>query len=403
MEVFVARQPILTKSRQIYGYELLFRDGISDVFSEIDGSTATSSVLSNSFFSIGIESLTGNKKAFVNFSEELLVKKIPMLFPREKITVEILENVKQHPEVIGACRELDRNGYEIALDDFSCQSDIDQLVDLAKIIKIDFRSTPIEDIPKLREEIGFPHVKLLAEKVETYKEFQFALDMGFEYFQGFFFRRPEVFKGKDVSPSKLNLLQLMGEINKKDFVFEELEKTILRDVSLSYKILRYINSAYFKRIHEISSIKQAIILLGQREVKRFISLLAMSNLASDKPVELIRSSIIRARFCELLGDDGNTRVNGAELFTLGLFSNIDAILDDHMENIIGPLPLTQRIKNALIERKGELSDFLDLIRSYEEGEWQCVTETVEKMGLAKANISKFYIDAVGWADSYPLI
>ncbi|MBW2010043.1 MAG: HDOD domain-containing protein, partial [Deltaproteobacteria bacterium] len=164
------------------------------------------------------------------------------------------------------------------------------------------------------------HVKFLAEKVETHDEFQKAVDMGFEYFQGYFFSKPQVLKSRDISPSKINMIQIMAEVNKEDFGFRELEKLISRDVSVSYKLMRYINSAYYRRIQEISSIHQAIVMLGERGIRHFISLIVMAKLASDKPTELLRTSIIRARFCELLGKDGNAELDVSELFTLGLFS-----------------------------------------------------------------------------------
>jgi EAL and modified HD-GYP domain-containing signal transduction protein len=402
LEVYVARQAILDTNKKTYAYELLFRDGMSQAFADIDGDSATSKVLSSSFFTIGIDRIIGNKKGFINFTEELLLKKVPMMFPREKIMVEILEDVKPELAVISACQEIVRNGYELALDDFFYKPDLEALIALAGIIKIDFRSTPIEAIKNLVHTLGPHKLRFLAEKVETYQEFQQALDLGFEYFQGYFFSRPEILKGRDISPSKMNLLQIIAEANKEDFSFEELEKLITRDVSISYKLMRYINSAYFRRIQEISSVKQAIVLLGEREVKRFISLMAMATLASDKPNELIRASIIRARLCERLGSDRYARFDGSELFTLGLFSLIDAILDDDMAGLMSKLPLSERIKRALVEGTGELADYIDLAASYEKADWAGVTAAASKIGVAEKELSEFYMDAVGWADSLPV-
>lgn len=402
LEVYVARQAILDRHKKTYAYELLFRDGMSQAFDAVDGAEATSKVLSSSFFTIGVERIIGNKIGFINFTEDLLLKRIPMMFPCEKIMVEVLEDVPPTPAVVSACKEILRNGYGIALDDFFYKSELEALIGLAGIIKIDFRLTPIEQVKELVEKLAPHNVKFLAEKVETYEEFQQALDLNFEYFQGYFFSKPEILQGTDVSPSKMNLLQIIAEANKADCSFEELEKLITRDVSISYKLMRYINSAYFKRIQDISSIKQAIILLGEKEVKRFISLMVMATLASDKPDELIRASIIRARLCELLGGNGSSRLDGSELFTLGLFSLIDAILDEDMGNLMGKLPLSERIKNALVERTGDLADYVNLAASYETADWSGVTKMASKIRIGEEELSKSYVDAVGWADSLPV-
>ncbi|MCP4577535.1 MAG: HDOD domain-containing protein [Deltaproteobacteria bacterium] len=399
MEVYVARQPVLDKNKKTYGYELLFRDGMSNAFPDIGGDTATSKVLSNTFFSIGIEKITGGKKALINFTEDLLLKKLPLMFPPEKIMVEVLEDVEPGKEVINACKEIAEKGYEVALDDFFYKADLDPLIALARVIKIDFMATPMDEIRELVDKLAVYDVIFLAEKVETYEEFQQALDMGFEYFQGYFFSKPEILKGTDISSSKLSLLQIVAEANKADFNFEELEKLIQQDVSISYKLMRYINSAYFRRVQEISSIKHAILLLGEKEVRRFISLLGMANLAADKPDELICASIIRARLCELLGKECSSGVNESELFTLGLFSHIDAIMDDSIRNLMEKLPLSEGIKDALVNGEGQLADFLSLTSFYETGDWKGIREMAEKVGLEDEKIPELYMDAVGWADS----
>jgi c-di-GMP-related signal transduction protein len=399
MKVYVARQPIFKRNRKIYGYELLFRGGITNAFPDIDGDTATSKLLSNTFFTMGVERVSAGKKAFINFTQDLLVRKYPLMFPRESVTVEVLENVVPDLEVVEACSEIAEKGYEIALDDFVYEEALEPLIKLSRIIKVDFLITPMEMIAEYVEKLSPYHVKFLAEKVETHEVFQQALDMGFSYFQGYFFSKPQILQSRDVAPSKINLLQLMVETNKEDMEFEDLEKIITRDVSLSYKLLRYINSAYFRRLREISSIKQAIVLLGQEGIRSFISLIIMAKLASEKPVELLRSSIIRARMCELLGKGSRFPVDASELFTLGLFSQIDAILDQEMEKLMEKLPLSEPIKRALINHDGHLVHFLDLVKSYETGDWRAFSESVPKVGIEEEKVPEYYLDAIGWADS----
>ncbi len=400
MEVYVARQPIFHKNKKLYGYELLFRNGLSNAFPDIDGDTATSKLLSNSFYSIGMNQLTAGKTAFINFTQGLLLKKIPMMFPVEKMMVEILEDVDPNEQVINACNDIAAAGYALALDDFVFKRELQPLIELADIIKIDFMLTPIEEIQQMVNRFKGKNVKLLAEKIETYEEFETALSMGFTYFQGYFFSKPEIISGKEIVPSKITLLQIVGEANKKDCSFEKLEKLINRDVSISYKLLRYINSAFFKRAREISTIKHAIVLLGEVEIKRFISMVVTAELASDKPDELVRTSIIRARFCELLGMNSQNGANISELFLMGLFSLIDAMLDKEMGNIMNTLPLSKNIKLALLEEKGELADYLKLVSSYESADWKKFSSMISKININEDNIPEFYQDAVTWADSY---
>lgn len=403
METYVARQPIFNKAKKIFGYELLFRGGMSNLFPDIDGDTATSRVLSSSFLLIGTEKITGKRRAFINFTQDLLVNQIPLMFPRERTVVEILEDVEPEQDVINACREMAERGYCLALDDFFFRPEYMPLISLAKIVKIDFRSTPLEEISELVKKLSHNDVSLLAEKVETHEEFQKALEMGFVYFQGYFFSKPQVLKGKDIPTFKITLMQIMAEINRENFRFQELEKFISRDVGISYKLLRYINSAYFSRVKNISSIKQATVLLGERELRRFLSLTAMTKLASDKPDELIRASIIRAKFCELMGGRGGFTVKPSALFTLGLFSLIDAIMDDSMENLMKKLPLSEGIKNALIHGKGELNHYLKLAVCYEKGDWEGVAEMAGILGFVQEDLPLYYMESVYWADSFMVI
>jgi len=403
MDIYVARQPIFNKKKKIHGYELLFRDGVSNVFPDIDGHAATSKVLSHSFLSMGMDIITGGKTAFINFTDQLLVNKIPLLFPKDKLTVEILEDVEATEPVVQACRELRRKGYQLALDDFSYRNDLEPLMALAGIIKIDFILTSGDELADLVDKLIPFKVKLLAEKVETHEAFRQALDMGFEYFQGYFFSKPEIVKGKSTAPSKLTLLQLMAEANRNDCRFSEIEKAIQRDVAMSYKLMRYINSAYFRRAQEISSMKQAIVLLGEKEIRRFVSFMALANLAEDKPDELVRASIIRAKLCELLGKGSHSEVDGAELFTVGLFSLIDAILDEHIEDLMEKVPLSTDIKSALVKGEGPLANYLEIARCYDTGDWERFRTAAAKMGVDDENIPESYMDAVAWAESLAVL
>jgi c-di-GMP-related signal transduction protein len=399
MDVFVARQPIFDSQKRIYAYELLFRTGMANAFPDLDGETATSSLLSSSFFTVGIEQISGGHKAFINFTEDLLLQGTPSMFPPGNIMVEILEDVNPGDEINAACKKLISKGYELALDDFVFSEEWRPLVKMAKVIKIDFRLTGMKEIEEIVETVKPYNCQLLAEKIETHKEFKQALAMGFVYFQGYFFSKPEVLRNKEIPSSQLTLLQLITEVNRTEFDPGKLERLINQDVSISFKLLKYLNSAFFYRVQPISSIRQAIVFLGERGIRQFVSLIVTSKLAESKPTELIRTSIIRARMLELMAEDSG-KSNSNDFFMLGLFSLIDAMLDNSMAFLMEQLPLTNPVKDALCKGEGSMSSFLQAIESYETGNWERFEEIIPSIGVDPTRFPGFYLDAVGWADAY---
>lgn len=401
MDVYIARQPIFDREKVVFGYELLFRDGLSNSFPRTDGDTATSKVLSGSFFIIGMDNIIGQKKAFINFTQNLLVSGMPFTFPPEFTVIEILEDVKPEPAVIDSCQKLFTAGYHLALDDFFPKAGVEALVKFASFIKIDFLMTGADEIKNI---IGNPEhnkIKFVAEKVETYEDFKSACDMGFEYFQGYFFSKPEIIKGKELVSSALLLLNLVVEINKPDVNMDELEKIVERDVSLSYKLLRYVNSASMKRRVEITSIKKALMLIGLAELRRLISLIMLSKAAVNKPAELMKTSCVKARFCEELGLASKCPAMRHELFLLGLLAHIDAILDQPMKAVIEKIPVSKNISEALVNGEGEASAYLRLAEHYERGNWDQVKKYAAAVCVDEAGIPRMYADACKWAEELP--
>ena len=399
MDIYVARQPIFDTKKCIFGYELLFRADMANFFPEIQGDSATSKLLSNSFFNIGIEKIAGSNLVFINFTQELLLKQLPLMFSQDRLVVEILEDVQPERDVIEACQEIALNGYIIVLDDFFYKPSLEPLIEVADIIKIDIKATPLEEVGDLVKKMTERGVDLLAEKVETHDKYNKALEMGFRYFQGFFFSKPEVLKGKEISTPQMQLLEIMAEVNKEDFEFNRLEKMIVRDASISYKLMRLINSAYFKRAKEISSIRQAIVMIGEVGIRRFLSLISMAGLAGNKPDELIKVSLVRAKFCELLGNHPGSSAETSELFTLGLFSLIDAIMDNSMENLMSQIPLSSNIKEVLISRTGFWREARAGACMYEKGDWGEIEETTNIMGIDEYDLPRQYMESLSWADS----
>jgi EAL and modified HD-GYP domain-containing signal transduction protein len=399
MDVFVARQPIFDARQHIFAYELLFRGGLTNAFPDIDGDTASSKVLSNSFLNIGIDKLTGGRKAFINFTRDLLLRQVPAMFPRDRIMVEVLETVEPESDVVEACRSMRGKGYELALDDFVLRDGMETLVEMASIIKIDFRAGPRERIRRMLTALNGNGVRFLAEKIETHEEFDAALEMGFSYFQGYFFSKPEIIRSRDVAPSRMNLLRIVGEANRPDVDIDQLETLISSDVAVSYKLLRYINSSFFCRMRTIETIRHAVVLLGLDETRKFLSLVAAAELAGTKPEALIRASILRAKLCELLGRRNGYGGAPSELFLLGLFSLMDAILDMEMGEVMASLPLSDRLTSALLGGEGELAGYLRAVECYEAGTWEECLEVGATHCLTLETMADDYLEAVSWADS----
>lgn len=396
MDAFVARQPIFHANKKLFAYELLFRTGMTNAFPGIDGGTATSSLLSSSFFTVGIERISGGKLVFINFTEELLCRGVPTLFPKSEIVVEILEDVQPTEAVVNACRDLQEKGYLLALDDFVFRDNLQPLIEMADIIKIDFRLTPLEEIAEMLTRINGGRCRLLAEKIETHEEFLEAKALGFHYFQGYFFAKPEILKNRELAPSQLTVVRLICEVNRREMEFRQLEELINQDAAISFKLINYLNSAYFGRMHPVSSIRQAVAFLGERGVRMFISLIVASRLVVEKPGELLRLSTIRGKFLEQVAVA--LGIDEGELFLLGLFSLLDAMLDSSMETLVGRMPLSAEVRDALMARTGSLAPYLQLVEAYEKCYWADVDSKLVQLRLDPEQIQKFYLDAVRLAD-----
>jgi len=401
MNVYVARQPIFDSGKKIFGYELLFRNGFQNAFPNIDGDIATSNVLSNTFFSFELKELLNNKPGFINFTKDLILQKIPLLFPPKHIVIEVLENIEPDREILEALEEFKKKGFTIALDDFSYDEKFLPMMEFCRIIKIDIMATPLGGLTDIIKEIreNFD-ITFLAEKVETYEEFEQAKKMGFHMFQGYFFSKPEILSKKEIAAGKIALIRLINEVGGNDFDFIKIEDIIKKDVSVSFKLLKFINSAYFRRPSPIHTIKEAMTYLGMSELRKFIYIIAISDLGQDKPAELIRASVIHARMCELCGTILKTHFSTEELFTLGLFSFMDAILDKPMDSILKTTSFSEKIKTALLRKDKEFTAISNLIISFERGNWAKKSYTVISDTPIGKKLPGFYLDAVRMVNSF---
>jgi EAL and modified HD-GYP domain-containing signal transduction protein len=395
---FIARQPILSCRRDVFAYELLFRSGIENSFSGADLEHASASMFVTSFM-IGLQKLTGGQRAFVNCPRDFLLRDYISLFPRELVVVELLENIAPDAEVVAACRRLKEGGYLLALDDFVDTPDWAPLIEIADFIKVDFRLTNQDEQRALAARYRGKSIRMLAEKVETPEEFAEALGMGYSLFQGYFFCRPEMLQRRAIPASKLAYLDVLRAATAAELDIAALALKIKQEPSLTYKLLRYLNSAGFGLRAEIYSIPHALSLLGERELRKWIAVVAVGVMADGKPDELMTVPLVRGRFCELLAPAVGMAAHANDLFLLGLLSVMDAILDQPLAAILSELSVRDDIKAALLARSGLYSDMLELAIAHERADWAAVSGLAARLGVKEDQIPGIYLSAVDWASA----
>ncbi|MGH9401612.1 MAG: EAL and HDOD domain-containing protein [Terriglobia bacterium] len=398
MTDFVARQPIFTNKELVYGYELLFRSSLANTFDAIDGEGASRAVADH-LMTLG-KTLTDGKFAFINCPANFLVKDYAMLLPQKNTVIEVLETVEPTPEVISACRRLKQAGYLIALDDFVLSPASLPFIELADIIKIDFLASPPAAREQSVREFAPRGIQLLAEKIETREDFRHADGLGYKYFQGDFFCRPEVIASKRIPASKLSYLRVLNLISRQELDLVALEGVISSEVSLCYKLLHYMNSSLFGFWSEIRSVRHALALLGQNEVRKLVSVAAAISIAEDKPPELIATALLRAKFCEQVAahmDQEHFKAFGSLPFIVGMFSVIDAMLGRSMPDILGQLALPAEAKAALLGHENALRDVFELVYAYEMGNWGALNWYAAKLHVDETLMPILYFDSLEWS------
>jgi len=393
---FLARQPILNRARDLYGYELLFRNGLQNSCDGLDLEHASASVMDTSFL-IGFEKLTAGHPMFINCPRDFLLHDYISIFPPKSVVVEILESVNPNEEVVEACSRLKLAGYTIALDDFVDDPKWAPMVELADIIKVDFRLTEEREQMALVTRFAGKKIRLLAEKVETQEEYAAAMQMGYSLFQGYFFCRPEIVHHGDLPASKLAYLGLLRAATASEFDIQELALKIKHEPSLTFRLLRYLNSAFFGLRSDIQSVPHALSLLGERELRKWIAVVSVGVLADGKPDELMTVPLVRGRFCELMAPLAGVAAHANDLFLLGLLSVMDAILDQPLDSILAELPVRSEIKEALLAHTGLYRQLLEIAIAHERAEWEKVSVLVAATGMNEEQVSALYISAVDWS------
>jgi EAL and modified HD-GYP domain-containing signal transduction protein len=396
-EVFVARQPIFDTDQKLFAYELLYRSSLNNSCGPADGTSATLTVLRDAFLLLGTQ-LTGTTRAFINFNLDLLKKRVPHSLRAENTVIEILEDSTDDPVVVDLCIELKREGYTIALDDFTPRNEIVAgLLRLADIIKVDFREVTVAEQADIMRQYAGKGIQFLAEKVETPEEFAEARRLGYRYFQGYFFGKPHIVSARNIPGNKLVYLRMLNEINRPDMDFPSLEGVIKRDTYLTYALLNYINSAYFGLRGRVGSIMQALSLLGEREVRRWASLVILTFLGADKPSEVSVLSLVRAKFCELLAMKVKLAEKASELFMTGMFSMLDVLVGRPLDEVLNTINVAEEIKVALTTGGNRYGDVLSLVLAYEKAAWDEVDALADAVGLDKRKLPSDYGTSAEWA------
>jgi c-di-GMP-related signal transduction protein len=391
---YVARQPIFDREEKVFGYELLFRNGLENAFDGVDPDAASRATLDSSLL-MGLDVLCDGRRAFVNCTQDTLIKGLVRLLPSTSTVVEVLENVPPNPNVMAACRQLKEAGYLIALDDFVTNDPREALAEMADIIKVDWKLTTTAERAALVKRYGPWRCRMLAEKVETQKDLGVARDQGFVYFQGYFFRMPEVLTARDMPSNQVNYLRMMQEVSRPELDVPALERLIKGEASICYRLLRYLNSAIFNFGSEIHSVRHALAILGEREVRRWVRLVAAVGAGQNKSSDLVLSSLVRARFGELLSPQ--VPHGDSDLFLLGLLSLIDVMLEIPMSEVLHKIPLDHETKAVLLGQPSMLRPVYQLILAHESGEWEAAARVASEMHLDTENVAALYWQAQQWA------
>ncbi|WJG09133.1 HDOD domain-containing protein [Aliiglaciecola sp. LCG003] len=397
MFAFVARQPILDREKDVFAYELLFRDGIKNCFPEYNIDADEPSTANYSPQKLALDDISCQKTSFINFTNETLYKGLPKSLDPKTVVVEVSDGDVGDMNLVKACENIREMGFQIALAEPKLTTSSD-LLNLVNIVKIDTLRHAIPSIAKQVPRFNNANVKMVADNVNTQQSFQQFSEMGFDYFQGYFFSKPESFTQSPLPVNKLSMIELISETNNDNFAIDRVNDIIERDVGLSYMLLRFINNPMINKRFKITSLKHALNYMGEVEVKKFIALLAIANLADDKPMELLHMSLVRAKFCDLLAKERKVGDNPPTGFMTGLFSLLDALLDQEMQQLVTKMPIVDEVKFALCGGQNDLLLYIMLARAFESGTWLKVKRICDALKLEQKFVHGLFNEAILWGN-----
>ncbi len=396
MFAFIARQPILDREKDVFAYELLFRDGKNGTFPELDPEKIR--YISQRFHALGLDDICGEKTSFINFSSDTLISRFPTMLNPETVVVELTDGSSMESGLFEACQHIKQLGFKLAIDDPMMISGKHAIFPLIDIVKVDVSKSRFELIERNIPRFLDSNIRLVAEQVESYEQFNSCRDLGFDLFQGYFFAQPETRVQRRLPASKMNLVDLMGESSQSHFDLNRINQIIERDAALSYILLKFINSPAINKRHKITSLKHALNYMGEIEIKKFIALLSLANLADDKPLELIHMSLVRAKFFDLLSQERKLNTNPPIGFLVGLFSLLDGLLDQNMNDIIKQLPLTDSVNDALLGKNAEFNSYLNLVKAFESALWLNVVKQANVLSIDQKHLHSLYNQAIVWGN-----
>lgn len=396
-KIFVARQPVFTSDMKIWGYELLFRHGEKAQAAMVtDGDQATAQVIADGY-AIASAGLRAEAKALINFPRNLLVNLAPYVLPADRCVVEILETVQPEKDVLAACKELKSQGYVLALDDFVGQPGFEPLLEIADLVKVDILHKRPAEVAGIARNLARYGVVLLAEKVENQDMFKVCQRLGFTYFQGFFFSKPEIVPGRKLASGETTKIKLLKELASPDTNIDRLEQIIQTDLSISYRLLRYINSAKFGLRTPVESIRRAVSMLGLQNLRQWLQVIVLSDISTtDRAHELVRLSAQRGRFLQLLAEEHSAPFEPDSMFLLGFFSLLDAILDQQMGQVLEEISLDPMLRSVLSKAGNADSEWIILLEKLDRGDWSGLEAGASHLGLPFDLVDKAVMESSIW-------
>lgn len=398
MHCFVARQAILDGRGKPLGYELLFRTSLENRFPQMEAELATRRLMAEQFLSQKIEDLVGESLCFINFPDSLLREGMTDTFQPRQLVIEILEDATPDQALLNSVKMLKQSGFSMALDDYVPNKEWEKFFPFIDFIKLDLRQISIADCSCLIKRCqAYPHLRFIAEKVETQQEFNAAQEAGFEFFQGYYFQQPQVISRRILTTDEMTAFELLSALNDKEIDYNKLTVLFSRDLSLSYYLLRYVNSLHIGyRQQNIDNLRNAIVFLGHQQLKRFTALMMTAYISKNKNIELYNLSMIRARWCELLAEKVCPGLQ-EEAFICGLFSLLDALLERPMANILPHLSVSHPVQQALLEQKGQLGFLMGVMQDHEQANWPVLQQRLEFVNISEEDSSRFYEQAILWS------
>lgn len=395
-QIHVARQPILDARQQVFGYELLYRAAATDQSAPAGDASLSARVIGDALLGIGFDTLTDGRRAFINLDGHTLLADASGLLDPDQVVLEILESVEVTGDVVAMCESLRGRGYALALDDFVPGSAAEALVRYARFVKLDVLALGRDQLAGTTRRLLQAGVSVVAEKVETADVFEQARAAGCSLFQGYYFCRPVTFSGRALPANQMTQMRLVAALNQPSVSLGAIEDLLKHDASLSYRVLRSVNSAGFGLRREIHSIREALLMLGLDQIRKWSSIWALAGL-NRGPSELVTMTVIRARCCELIGQALDRADHGSAYFLLGLCSLLDVLLGHPMAQVTSQLPLDPEIRDALLGTDNPARRTLDAVVHYEQGRWDEAAALSARLGIGPDTLPDAYADALGWA------